>query len=131
MRNLQARKTLSRVRESGKPFLEHSAEATTACLIAMVQGNVLALTLSHWLIASQTGILAGGATALALLVARVQNPWVPSALLGAITTGVDYLTHEGSIGPFFLEAILTGLGASTLCMLVQTVGSHVRRRRVS
>ena len=29
------------------PFIENVAESTTACLITMVQGNLLALTLGH------------------------------------------------------------------------------------
>ena len=41
------------------PIFENVAESTTACLITMVQGNLLALTVSHWLIASQTGVVAG------------------------------------------------------------------------
>ena len=114
--------------ERGKPFVEHSAEATAACLVAMVQGNVLSLTLTHWAIASQTGIAAGAATALALVVTRVRRPWVLSMLLGIMTTIADYCTHDGSIGPFVTEAVLTGIGAALLCGLVQWLRSALARR---
>ena len=41
------------------PYLENISEATAACLLTMVQGNLLVLGISHWIIASQTGIVAG------------------------------------------------------------------------
>ncbi len=41
------------------PYFEYFAESSTACLVTMVQGNILALGLSHLIIASQTGIVAG------------------------------------------------------------------------
>ncbi|MGE0623806.1 MAG: hypothetical protein AB7I04_08690 [Pseudomonadales bacterium] len=59
-----------------EPFLENAAEATTACLLAMVQGNLLAISLGHWLIASQTGLAAGAATAAAGGVRR----WISATL---------------------------------------------------
>ena len=107
------------VKERAGPLAENMAEATAACLVAMVQGNLLALTLSHWLIASQTGILAGIATMFAVLVTRPKSPWVISALLGVATTFVDFFVHPGMFGPIFLEAIVTGLGAAVLCLIFQ------------
>jgi len=41
------------------PVLENITESATACLLTMVQGNVLALGLGHWIVASQTGVAAG------------------------------------------------------------------------
>lgn len=111
------------------PFVENVAEATTACLITMVQGNLLALTLAHWLIASRTGFAAGAVTSFAILVARVERPWVVSTLLGLVTTVVDYLVHPGRFGPFFLEAIVTGAGAALLSFVVQRGVIGLRRRR--
>ncbi len=116
--------------ERVQPFVENIAEATTACLITMLQGNLLALTLAHWVIASQTGFAAGATTSVAILVARVERPWVISTLLGLVTTGVDYLVHPGGFGPFFLEAIATGAGAAVLSFVVQRGVIGVRRRRL-
>jgi hypothetical protein len=36
-------------------LIEYVSESTVACLVTMVQGNLLALTASHLLIESQTG----------------------------------------------------------------------------
>ena len=117
------------LRERLLPFVENTAEATTACLFAMVQGNLLALTVSHWLIASQTGILAGAATSVAILIARARKPWVISTLLGLVTSIVDYLVHPGMFGPFFLEAVVTGIGAGVLSFIVQWILRKVLERR--
>ena len=95
-----------------EPFVENIAESTTACLVTMVQGNLLALTLSHWLIASQTGVAAGVVTSAAILVSRTRRRWIVSAVLGVATAVVDYLVHPGQFGPVYLEALLTGFGAA-------------------
>jgi len=104
-----------------RPLIENVSEATAACLVTMVQGNLFALAVSHWLIASQTGLLAGAATSLVIIAARIERPWVISAALGAATTVVDYWIHEGMFGPFFLEAVVTGLGAAILSFAVQSL----------
>ena len=100
------------------PFVENISESAVACLFTMVQGNVLALGLSHWLIASQTGLLAGVLTSIALIIAHSTKRWVVALVLGLITAVVDYLVHPGMFGPQALEAIVTGLGAAILSLLV-------------
>lgn len=101
-----------------QPFVENIGESTTACLITMVQGNLLTLTFGHWLIAAETGIAAGTLTAVAILLSKTKRRWVISAVLGVITAVVDYLVHPGMFGPIFLEAVLTGAGAAGLCLLI-------------
>ncbi|MCG8413061.1 MAG: hypothetical protein MI746_02480 [Pseudomonadales bacterium] len=108
------------------PFVENISEATAACLITMVQGNVLALGLSHWLIASQTGIAAGVLTALAIMYTRIRKRWVIASALGIITATVDFFVHPGMFGHIAAEAIVTGIGAACLSLLV---GWILDRRR--
>lgn len=108
------------------PFAENTAEATAACLLAMVQGNVLALTLSHWLIASKTGLFAGALTAVLVLISRVRRPWVISVLLGLATFFVDYWVHPGMFGPIFAEALVTGMMAALLCLMVHFISGRIR-----
>ncbi len=98
------------------PFVENVSEATVACLITMVQGNVLALGLSHWLIASQTGIAAGTITVLALTFTQLKKRWVIALVLGVATTIVDFFVHPGMFGPVAAEAIVTGAGAAGLSL---------------
>ncbi|MFP6837386.1 MAG: hypothetical protein VB948_14910 [Pseudomonadales bacterium] len=110
------------------PFVENIAEATGACLITMVQGNLLALTLTHWLIASQTGIAAGVVTSAAILLSRTNRRWIVSAVLGVATAVADFVVHPGGFGPVFLEALVTGAGAALLSHLVGIAVRYTRNR---
>ncbi len=112
------------------PFVENIAESTTACLVTMVQGNVMALALSHWLIASETGIVAGSLASVAILVARTRKRWVVAIVLGIVTGVVDFFIHPGELGPVFLEAVLTGLGAAALSFVAGAVWRSLRARRL-
>ena len=114
------------MRKQVAPFFEHTTEATVACLFAMVQGNLLVLSLSHWWIASQTGVVAGALTALAAWRFRDARPWVVSIGFGVITAIVDALIHPGMFGPAFFEAGLTGVVAALLSWGVQL---WIRRNR--
>ncbi len=111
-------------------FAENIAEAGVACLVTMVQGNVLALGLSHWIIASQTGLVAGTAAAAAITVIRIQNRWVIAAVLGVLTFAVDYFMHPGMFGGAATEAIVTGIGAAVLSWIVGTLLARRRRARI-
>ena len=113
------------------PFVENIAEATTACLVTMVQGNLLALGLSHWLIASQTGIVAGTVTATAIVLAKTDKRWLISVMLGLATAVVDYVVHPGMFGSVMTEAIVTGAGAAILSYIVGTIIRTIRARKAA
>lgn len=100
------------------PFVENIAESGAACLVTMVQGNILALGLSHWIIASQTGLVAGTAAAAAVTLAKTNNRWIMASILGVSTAIVDYFVHPGMIGEAAItEAAITGIGAAALSYL--------------
>ena len=111
------------------PVVENVAEATTACLITMVQGNILAFTLGHWIIASQTGVIAGVLASIALVLANTENRWVIAGVLGLATAVVDYFVHPGGFGPVVMEALVTGIGAAALSYIVGTAYRRFRRRQ--
>ncbi len=106
------------------PLFENVAESTTACLLAMVQGNLLVVGLTHWLVALETGLIAGVATSIAMIATRIERPWIVSGLLGAVTMVVDFFVHPGGFGPVFAEAMVTGLTAGLL-----SLGVHFAWRR--
>lgn len=112
-------------------LVENIAESGSACLITMVQGNVLAIGISHWVIASQTGLVAGAASAAALALAKTDNRWAVAGILGVVTAVVDYFIHPGMIGGAATEAIITGAGAAALSLVVRVLVSRIRRRRAS
>jgi hypothetical protein len=100
------------------PFVENIGEATFACLVTMVQGNFLALTLTHWVIASQTGIIAGVVASTALLLTKTRKRWLIALVLGISTASVDLFVHPGMFGSAATEAIITGVGAAILSYIV-------------
>ena len=111
------------------PFVENVCEATAACLFTMLQGNFLLLGFSHWLIASQTGIIAGLIASTALLLAKTNKPWIISLVLGSITGIVDFFVHPGMFGSVATEAIVTGIAAAILSYLVSALIANLRGRK--
>jgi hypothetical protein len=111
-------------------FFENMAESATACLLTMVQGNLLALTLGHWLIASRTGLAAGTVTYAALALTRIARPWLISLMLGVATAAADYLVHPRQFGSLITEALMTGLGAAALSWIVGSACRRFRSRRL-
>ncbi|MCZ6656583.1 MAG: hypothetical protein O7C67_04750 [Gammaproteobacteria bacterium] len=100
------------------PFAENIAESTTACLVTMVQGNLLALTLGHLLIAAQTGIIAGAVASGVFLIVGTGKRWITSTFLGVATAVVDYFVHPGQFGPVAMEAAVTGVAAAVLSYVI-------------
>ena len=119
------------LKEKTQSLLEAVSESTAACLITMVQGNLLAITLGHWIVASQTGFFAGMATSIVIILWRQNRPWIIAAVLGLATAGVDYFVHPGKFGPVYLEALVTGAGAAALSYLAGIAFRRLRARRQS
>ncbi len=110
------------------PVVEYVAESATACLVTMVQGNMLALTVSHLVIASQTGVIAGVFAAVALYVSRTDRRWLVSTVLGVATAIADYFVHPGMFGAVATEAIVTGVAAGILSHLIGSALRYARNR---
>jgi hypothetical protein len=103
-----------------------------ACMLTMAQGNLLALTLSHWLIASQTGLLAGAIASTTVIAARLRRPWLISLVLGLVTIPVDAFVHPGQFEMGGVsEAVLTGAGAFVLSLAAAAVVRAIARRRAA
>jgi hypothetical protein len=111
------------------PLVENVIQSATACLIAMTQGNLLTLTLTHWLIASRTGLLSGAIATAALWLAGERRRWVMAALLAVATVGADYFSHPSHFGGVLGEAIVTGLAAGALSLIAGRVWRTVRPSR--
>lgn len=124
---LEEQKTPTRRFEAG-PLFENVGEATAACLITMVQGNVLLLGLGHWIIASQTGVAAGILATVAIWLSGGRGRWVVAGVLTVATAVIDYVVHPGGFGPVIAEAVVTGLGAGALSLLVSAVRGRWRAR---
>jgi len=111
------------------PFVENIVESSAACLIMMVQGNLLALNLGHWLIASETGLAAGTIAGLVILAAKIRRRWIISIVLGLVTFAVDSVIHSGEWLTFVPGAVMTGLGAALLSFLAGLALRRFRAKR--
>ena len=111
------------------PLIESISESTAACLVTMVQGNLLALTASHLLTASQTGLIAGSVATLGVFLAKARNRWLIAGALGVTTGIVDFFVHPGMFGAEATEAVVTGLAAAILSYVVGSIVQLVRERR--
>lgn len=111
------------------PLAENVGESFTACMVAMVQGNLLAVTVGHVVIASQTGLASGLLATLLVWLTRARSRWAVSLVLGGVTVVVDAVVHPGMFGPVFAEAAVTGAVAGGLSYAVGAAIGRVRRRR--
>jgi hypothetical protein len=116
------------MKEKIAPVIEYVAESTTACLVTMVQGNVLALTLGHLIVASETGVIAGAIAGAALFVSRADKRWMISVVLGVATAVVDFYVHPGMFGAAATEAIVTGIAAGLLSYAFGSLVQHFRKK---
>jgi hypothetical protein len=94
----------------------------------MAQGNLLALSVSHLLIASQTGIIAGAIATAGIFISNTRKRWQVAAILGVATAVVDFYVHPGMFGSAATEAIVTGLAAAMLSFLAGTAVRYFRMR---
>jgi hypothetical protein len=113
------------------PLIEYFSEATAACLVTMVQGNLLSLTFGHLIIASQTGIFAGILSSLVIIFAKIERIEIIAILLGIFTAVVDFYMHPGMLGPYATEALITGLAAGLLSYFVGLLIARFSKKVVS
>jgi hypothetical protein len=98
-----------------------AVEAAAVCMVLMVQGNLMALTLTHLSIASKTGLLAVF-PAIGLTFTRYAkhfaNRWTSSIFFGVCTFLADSFIHPSHYPGAYTEAALTGLGACAFSIAV-------------
>ena len=98
-------------------FYKNWAKAFAVCYPMMVEGDLSALTFSHFWKANITGIIAA---TLALLTKNaqyqkfMQYKYAPAIILGVCTFVADLLVHPAHFYSWYSEALLTGIGAGLL-----------------
>jgi len=105
-----------------KLFGSALAKVTPACLMLMVQGNVLALGLGHWQTALQTagivGLLLVGMSFSARTKSISDNKYSMAGMVALATTLVDFNVHPSNYSGETTEALMTGVAAGLLWLLV-------------
>ena len=107
-----------------KIFLTPFCEATPACLLVMVQGNIWLATLGHIHKAVETGFITGvGVLILSLFTYRwFGNKFVVAGITGGMCFIADLLIHPTHFGSYTTEAMVTGLITAIISLAVNFIG---------
>ena len=106
-----------------KLFGQKFFEAWSACSLVMVQGDLSALSLKHFLIAAKVGSLTGIAFVLVSLIG-VKNKYAPIWLTGVLTSIADILVHPTNFGPHYAEAVTTGFVAAIFALILTKLNKN-------
>lgn len=98
-----------------------AVETAAACLLLMVQGQLAQATASHFLIASETGLL----TIFPLVgltwtrhARHYANRWMTALFVGICAFVADALIHRSHYSGEYTEAALTALAAAALSLII-------------
>ena len=94
------------------------SEAWLSCVTCMVGGDFTVVSWKHALVASETGLWAGIGVVIASFHTKLNNRWVVAWITGVMTTIADFVTHATHYGEHWHEAVLTGVGAGVLSLLL-------------
>ncbi|MBU3554713.1 hypothetical protein [Polynucleobacter sp. UB-Piko-W3] len=112
------------LRQKIKIFLTPFCEATPACLLVMVQGNIWLATLGHLHKAVETGFITGvGVLILSLFTYRwFGNKYVVAGITGGMCFIADLLIHPTHFGSYTTEAMMTGVVTAIISLAVNFIG---------
>ena len=103
-------------------FGQAMAKVTPACLMLMVQGNILALALMHWTTALKTagivGLLLVALSFSAKTKAISDNKYSMAGMVALVTALVDFNMHPSNYAGYTTEALMTGIATGLLWLLV-------------
>ena len=110
------------VLERFKLAAQKFSEAWTACLLAMVGGDVTVISLGHITTAAKTGFGSAVALLFITLWTKIPNPVALAWLTGIIVTLVDFSMHANHAAIYgegeWREAAVTGVGAALLGLVL-------------
>ena len=110
-----------------KIFVTPFCEATPACLLVMVQGNIWLATLGHLQKAVETGFITGAGV---LILASFTHRWFRNKYFVAGVTGgmcfvADLFVHPTHFGGYTTEAIVTGAITAVISLVLNFVGKKL------
>ena len=105
-----------------KIIYQKISEVTPACLLLMVQGDITAITMAHWIKALTTALITSlSMVALSFIKSNkdfYDNKYLLAALTSFVTMVVDYQVHPSHYKGNYTEAIMTGLAAGIFCLIM-------------
>ena len=110
--------------EKLKMFITPFCEATPACLLVMVQGNIWLATIGHVQKAVETGFITGvGVLILSFFTHRwLSNKYVVAGITGGMCFVADLLVHPSHFGAFTTEAMVTGTFTAIISLAANFIG---------
>ena len=110
-----------------KIFLTPFCEATPACLLVMVQGNIWLATMGHLQKALETGFITGVGV---LILSSFTYSWFSNKFFVVGITGgmcfvADLLAHPSHFGGVSTEAMVTGVFTGLISLVVNFVGQKL------
>ena len=120
-----------------KLFITPFCEATPACLLVMVQGNIWLVSMGHLQKAVETGLITGvGVLTLSLFTYRwFSNKYVVAGITGGMCVIADLLIHPTHFGSYSTEAMVTGTFTAIISLAANFVGKklfiHGRARLIN
>ena len=114
-----------------KVFVIPFCEATPACLLIMVQGNIWLATMDHVHKALETGFITGaGVLIISLFNYQLfANKYIVAGITGSMCFVADLLVHPTHFGSFTTEAILTGAFTAIISLALNFLGKKLFVRR--
>ena len=110
-----------------KIFLTPFCEATPACLLVMVQGNIWLATIGHLQKAAETGLITGvGVLTLSLFTHRwFGNKYVVAGITGGMCFNAALWVHPTHFGSFTTEATVTAAITVIISLVANFVGKKL------
>ena len=100
---------------------EKFSEAWLSCMVMMAQGNFLAMTFPHTIVALKVATSSVLAYAAVQLAFKQDNKFVNILLMAFITALMDFNFVPTHFGPVWAEAVATGAGTAVLGLIVRVI----------
>jgi hypothetical protein len=120
-------KSLKSLKEKLSLFTTPFFEATPACLLVMVQANILLATNVHIQNAIETGLITGaGVFFLSMLEHRwFRNKYIVAGITGGMCSIADFISHPPHFGWASTEAIITGSLTALISLALNFIGKKL------
>ena len=98
---------------------EKFSEAWLSCMIMMAQGNFLAMTFPHVVVALKVATSSVLAYVAIQLAFKQENVFLNILLMAFVTAVMDFNLVPTHFGPVWAEAVATGAGTAMLGLVVK------------
>ena len=96
-------------------------ESWLSCMVMMAQGNVLAMTFPHTIVALKVATSSVLAYAAVQLTFKQENEFLNILVMAFITALMDFQFVPTHFGPVWAEAVATGVGMAVLGLIVKAI----------